>query len=299
MASFQIFSPPNLVSGRPYQAAIASRIEALPVIGEGGPGKLPDFEALAVVRPDLVLAYEVETANLVQKKLHLPVVVVFNPKAEMEDFSEVKKSLAFLGRLLGCEERAGELIAYIERHQNFLVQRTTGVKPASVYIGAISARGAHGLTSTQADYPPLRWVKARNVVDNLKQRGHLFIDPEQLLLWDPEYIFLDAAGLSLVAGDYLKNRQFYGRLSAVKDKKVFTVFPFNFYRANLEILVTILFIGKILYPERFTDIDPEGKAVEIIRTFVGADVYDWIKAAYSGFCRVEFSKDGLQTVQVK
>jgi len=85
----------QLISGRPYQAAIASRIDPLHVIGEGGPGRLPDFEALSIIRPDLVLVYEVETANFVQLRTGIPAVVIFKPGVEGVDFNEIKRAFSF------------------------------------------------------------------------------------------------------------------------------------------------------------------------------------------------------------
>lgn len=283
------------ISARPYQAAIYSLIERLPLVGEGGPGKLPDLEVLIRLHPDLVLTFEPEVAELVQKRTGLASVVINYAGTNGVDFPEIKKSLAFLGQLLGREKRAQEINRFIDECESDLRHRTSEVRPVSVYIGGISARGAHGLTSTEVNYPPLLWLTAINVADELKQKGHVFIDKERLLAWDPEYIFLDAAGLTLINEDYLKNRSYYEHLSAVRQKKVFTVFPFNFYRTNLEVLITnAYFIGRTIYPERFSDVEPETMARKIIKEFVGADVFDRIKSAYAGFRQVEFSESGIK-----
>lgn len=283
------------VTGRPYQAAIASLIDRLPVIGQGGPERLPDFESLLSVTPDLVLVFESKMADIIQERTGLPAVVISHPITQAVDFSEIKKIFFFLGELLDRRKRATELSAFIDSCLLDLKSRTAEVRPISVFVGALNARGSHGLTSTEAEYPPLLWLKTRNVVDELKKRGHLFIDREQLLIWDPEYIFIDAAGLPLVAEDYKKNQVYYQRLSAVRNDKVFTVFPFNFYRTNFEVLLAnSYFIGKILYPDRFADLVPEQKTAEIIKTFVGADVFYWLKEGYSGFCQVEFLENGLR-----
>ncbi|MCC6048275.1 MAG: hypothetical protein LM579_01940 [Thermodesulfobacterium sp.] len=47
---------------------------------------------------------------------------------------------------------------------------------ATVYVGAVSMRGHHGFTSTQANYPPLLWLNLKNVVDELGAKGHVFVD---------------------------------------------------------------------------------------------------------------------------
>jgi iron complex transport system substrate-binding protein len=283
------------ISGRPYQAAIYDRMGKLPLVGEGGPGKLPDLEILFTLHPDLVLTFEPQVADFVQSRTGLPAVVLSYAGTNGVDFEEIKKSFLFLGQLLGREKRAEELNHFIDQCEKDLRHRTSGVQPATVYIGGISARGAHGLISTEVSYPPLLWITAHNVADELQQKGHVFIDKEKLLSWDPEYIFLDAAGLTLINEDYLKNRSYYEHLSAVRQKKVFTVFPFNFYRTNLEVLISnAYFIGRTLYPEKFSEVEPEKRAAEIIKEFVGADVFTWLKAAYPGFKQVEFSESGIK-----
>jgi hypothetical protein len=54
------------------------------------------------------------------------------------------------------------------------------------------------------------------------------------------------------------------------------------------------FIGRTLYPEKFSEVEPEKRAAEIIKEFVGADVFTWLKAAYPGFKQVEFSESGIK-----
>lgn len=132
------------------------------------------------------------------------------------------------------------------------------------------------------------------MVDETGRKGHVFIDKEKLLVWNPDYLFIDTAGISLVNDDYLKNKEFYKKLKAVKEGKVYTVFPYNFYRTNLEILfANAYFMGKVIYPERFRDIEPQKKARDIFKKFLGVDVLDDLKKTYRGYGKVEFKESGI------
>jgi ABC-type Fe3+-hydroxamate transport system substrate-binding protein len=93
-------------------------------------------------------------------------------------------------------------------------------------------------------------------------------DKEILLSLNPDVIFIDGAGLPLVREDYRKKPDFYQALAAVKAKRVYTLYPFNYYTTNLDTaMVDAYAIGKILYPEGFADVDLV-KQVDAIYTFL-------------------------------
>ena len=43
----------------------------------------------------------------------------------------------------------------------------------------------------------------------ISPKGHLFVDKEKLLAWNPEIIFIDGGGLNLVKQDREKKPEFY------------------------------------------------------------------------------------------
>ncbi|GAB5046484.1 iron ABC transporter substrate-binding protein [Thermodesulfovibrio sp. TK110] len=284
----------NPATGKAYWLAIKDKVQNIPSIGEGGPGKLPDFEKLITVKPDLVVTFEVDNAELIQSKTGIPVVVIQYAGTEGFRIEDIQNTFTFLGKILDREKRATELNKYIQQCISDLRKRTAGSARPTVYIGAISARGAHGITSSEAHYPPLQWLNVKNVVDETGRIGHVFIEREKLLLWNPQYLFIDTGGISLVNDDYLKNKEFYKKLKAIKEGKVYTVFPYNFYRTNLEILLAnAYFMGKVIYPDKFRDIEPRKKAGEIFKKFLGVDVYNDLKQVYRGYGKVEFKESGI------
>ena len=109
----------------------------------------------------------------------------------------------------------------------------------------------------------------------------MFMDKEMLLKLNPDIIFIDCGGLLLVAEDYHKKPEYYRALRAFANRRVYTLLPFNWYATNIgTALADAYAIGKVLYPQRFKDIDPEKKADEIYTFLVGRPVYGEMKQEY-------------------
>jgi len=298
VAGVEALEKKPLEAGRLYGLAVAEKVKNLPVVGEGGPGgKLPDFEQIVAVHPDLIVVVGLDNAqvNTIQDKTGIPVVALNSAAMAGLDLRQTRESLTLLGRVLGRVERAKVLTAYIDSLVQDLQNRTAARKDRpTVYVGAINYRGKHGITSTEARYAPLIWVNGHNVADAVKQPGHVFIDQEKLLLWNPDVIFLDAGGLAKVGEDYVKNPAFYAMLKAFQDGHVWVMPPYNAYHTNIETaLANAYFLGKTLYPEAFADIEPGAKADAIFDFFIGVKAYDRLQKEFYGYGRAVFGKDGV------
>jgi len=258
---------------RPYAATLDNDFFKLPVVGTGGPNKCPDFERVMMCRPDIILTVSMDSlqAENMQFKTGVPVVCLSYGALGIWG-EDAMTSLSLLGEILGCEQRADQLNCGIAAMQEDLKGRTQSVsqdtKPSS-YFGGISFKGSQAITSTQSGYAPARMVNALNLADGLGKQGHLFIDREQLLAWDPNVIFIDAGSKSLVEKDFEDNRDFYRLLTAVRCNKVFSLLPFNYYNTNIELaMMNAYFIGKCLYPKGFEDVNIEEKSGQILNFFL-------------------------------
>lgn len=286
-------------AGRLYGLATREKAKTLPVIGEGGPGRLPDFERIIALWPDLIIAMGMglDQVESIQRKTGRPVFVLSYGEPGVLDPAEVKRAIRVLGELLDRKQRAGELLDFMDRLDRDLAARTGDIpeqQRPSVYVGAISHQGTQGITSTAATYAPLAWAGGRNVAARVALDGHLFIDREMLLGWEPEVMFIDAGSLAKVAEDYRRNQEFYHQIKAVRAKKVFSLMPYNYYHTNIEIAYAdAYFIGRTLYPERFREIDPAAKADEIFLNFIGLAAYPELAAELFGFGRVFFEEGKL------
>lgn len=275
--------PPS--SGRPYNLAIRSRAERLPVIGEGRQKPL-NAEAIMALRPDLLITAEADRtqADLLSRITGIPVLALDYGGIGVLKPERVKETLRLLGNVLQREQRANRLIAELISQQRELERRLAGVRPVPVYVGAVSQRGSHSITSTDTDYYPLEVSGAANLAKQLKKTGHAYIDKEQLLVWNPPMILVDAGGAELVRRDLARNRDFFSRLAAVRTNQVYQVLPYNYYHTNLEIaLANSWYVAKLLHPKRLSDIDPIKKTDELCRSFVGITCYEQLRREFGGF----------------
>lgn len=272
-------------SGRPYNLATRKRAEQLPIVGEGRQ-KPVNAEAIIALHPDLLITAEADRAQAdhLSRITGVPVLVIDYGGMGVLKPDRVKETLRLLGNVLQREQRANQLIAELTSQQTELDRRLNGVEPIPVYVGAVSQRGAHGITSTDADYYPLEVAGAQNLAKQLKKSGHAYIDKEQLLVWNPAVILIDAGGAELVRQDLARNRNFFSRLIAVQTNQVYQTLPYNNYHTNLEIaLANSWYVAKLLHPKRFGDIDPIKKTDDLCRTFVGISCYEQLRREYGGF----------------
>lgn len=270
-------------------------LRELPVIGAGNNY---DTELLTIAAPDLIMAtfMSPREADRLQRITRRPVMLL-----DYGDLGVRKEkfygTLALLGEIFHMHERADTLIEFFETTMEECSRRaeqSPGVS-RSAYVGGVAYNGAHGINSTEPDYPPFDVLKIRNVAARLGLRGSsdapghevVFIDPEQLIEWDPEILFLDAAGRQIWEKE-LAPESIFSRLSAVMSEEAYTVLPYNWNSTNYEnLLCNMWYIGSVLMPAAFGDIVVEDKCREIFRLLYGIDIYDQARDYYRPFIRYE------------
>ncbi|HEW92865.1 MAG TPA: iron ABC transporter substrate-binding protein [Thermotogaceae bacterium] len=284
--------------GRPYILA-HQELRDLPTIGPGGPGKLPNLEEILKLKPDVIFMTYIDAriADNIQNKVKIPVVVLSYGSLKTFEDKALFDSLKLAGKILNEGDRAERIISFIMGIQKDLENRVKDSSGPTAYVGGIGYKGLHGIDSTKPNYPIFNVLKIKNVASAIKE-DHVFIDKEKLLVWQPDFIFVDEGGLNLVEKDYLENPEFYEFLNAFKEKKIYGVLPYNYYTTNIgTVLANAYFIGKIAYPEYFEDIDPIKKADEIYKFLVGESVYNEMKKQFGGFGRLDLKKGSIIPVR--
>ncbi|NMB88837.1 MAG: iron ABC transporter substrate-binding protein [Chloroflexi bacterium] len=281
--------------GRPYLIANPSLAE-LPIIGQGGPNNAPDPEKILSVKPDVIFstyASDATMADELQSKTGIPVIVISYGKTALFD-PAVNESLLLIGQVTGQAEKAQAAVDLLADYQQDLAGRTKDIPDAekpSVYVGGLGSKGTHGIESTQGNYALLNAIQARNVVDETEKTGSVMIDREKLIDWDPDFIFIDQNGYASVMEDYQQNPSFYASLTAMKSGRVYAQLPYNYYSANLDTAIAdCYYLGKIIYPDAFADVDPEEKADEIYQALLGKAVYAQMAEDFGGFKLLTFAE---------
>jgi len=265
---------------RLYNYVNFDSFSGLPVIGSNGEHYM---EAIIAADPDVIIMTSVsdDDADVLQDKTGIPVVVVPGSDSTLDEGAYT--TIRIMGEVYGRQDRANQLIGFMDDIKNDLEARTAGIaeddKP-TVYVAGVAYKGFHGFDGTEANYGPFTLINARNLANETGQAGAFSIDPEKVLLWDPDYIFVDFNGLDLIKEDYSSNPDYYKSLTAVKEGRVYSQISFRSSAANLETaLADAYYAASVIYPEQFSDVDPIKKAGEIFETLLGTNPYKDLKEA--------------------
>lgn len=277
---------------RPYALA-NPQFKSYPLFGEFRGNDNPELILTLEPLPQVII----KTSNVtgydpveLQQKTGIPVVVV-NYGDLGRYRPDLYQALRICGQVLGKEKRAEEVISYFDATIADLKQRSQDIAPErrlSCIVGGVAQRGPHGFQSTEPGYPPFTFVGARNLTfdPSLKEEAllHSNIAKEKIVEWNPDILFVDLSTLQMGANadalHELKTDPAYRSLTAVRTGKVYGLLPYNWYTQNFgSILANAYFIGKVLYPDRFADIDPAAKTDEIYTFLVGKPVFRQMNAA--------------------
>jgi iron complex transport system substrate-binding protein len=277
----------NTFDARPYALA-TPRYKTLPVFGQFRGHDNPELILALSPAPQVIFkTYSTMGHDPVelQQKTGIPVIVLnYGNLSSLRD--QFYQSLQLMGTVLGREQRAEEVISFFDATIADL-QRRTATVPAdqrpSVLLGGVAFKGPHGFNSTEPTYPPFQFANARNLAYDeamtAKELSNTTISKEQIVVWDPDLLFLDLSTLQM--GDQagglheLQHDPAYHTLTAVREGRVYGVLPYNWYTSNHgSILANAYYIGSVLYPDRFADIDPRRTANDIYTFLVGRPVFD-------------------------
>jgi iron complex transport system substrate-binding protein len=168
------------ISTSPEFSPVAKEAKAYPSISAG------DSEAILRYRPTLVLFTDYSRAELVAQVRKTGVqVIVFDRYATLED---VYANLRTLGRALGCEAKAEELIASCEERMTVLTKKLKGVKPVRV-VNASTYGLLSGAGTTFQDV--CDHAGAENLATTLGGMKGVVPEPsEKMLVWPIDAVVL-------------------------------------------------------------------------------------------------------------
>ena len=283
------------IDPRPY-ALTNPGFKVLPLFGEFRGND--NLELIAALEPQPMVIFKTFTtmgtnpAEL-QQKTGIPVIAL--AYGDLTNYrNDLYQSLRTMGGVLGKSDRAEVVIDFFESTIADLKHRTASVfqtQKTTCYVGGIAFKGPHGFQSTEPTYPPFMFIQANNVAYQKNKiygaLSHATIAKEKIIAWDPQIIFLDLSSIAF-ASEFnalieLRNDPAYGCLQAVRSGKVYGMMPYNWYAQNFgATLADAYYAGKILYPDRFSDICVEKKADEIFTFLVDAPVFEKIDRAFDG-----------------
>jgi iron complex transport system substrate-binding protein len=278
--------PGAFEDSRPYALANPG-LKQLPLFGESK--GLDNAELIMALDPKPQVIFKTfasmgHDAQLLQDKTGIPVVALHYGNLTYAR-PQLDRTLTLMAQITGRQERAKAVIAFLDATRNDLQNRVKDAperNKRSCYIGGVAMRGGHGFQATDPSYAPFAFVDAANVAAEAGSKdldiSHASVAKEQIVAWDPEFIFVDVSTTQLegqAGGLYeLKHNPIYQGVRAVREGRVYGLLACNSYAQNYEsVQANAYFVGKLLYPDRFADIDPKAKADEIYSFMVGAPVF--------------------------
>ena len=121
-------------------------------------------------------------------------------------------------------------------------------------------------------------IGAKNVGEELDSDKSTNVNMEQIYKWNPDFIFI--TNFNTAKPDDIYNNTVgsfdWSGIKAVKDKNVYKM-PLGMYRtytAGVDTPITLLWLAKATYPERFEDIDITAKTKEYYGDVFGITLTD-------------------------
>lgn len=230
-------------------------------------------EVILRFRPELVFTSPSDpalTENL-SRKLSIPVVAL----SSLGRFDLLFEEIEVVGRVLGREARARELLRYFEEK---LIEIKTMLAAAGrrerprVYLAFWSS-----LVMTPVNYDPVSLAGGQNLAEGLLPSylgtARTVVSPEQILEWNPEIILIHGsyppADRQLTREQVLKDRRL-ASAEAVKRGQVFYTFGFWYWWDPAEALFEVYYLVALFYPELRPKLDLEKEGEEIFTKFYGS-----------------------------
>ncbi len=235
----------------------------------------PLYETILETRPELVVMSS-SNANLLpvlQKLEPLGIRVAaldLNPgQGRTADEREARydEELRILGRIMGRQDRAEAYIQWKQDLVNLTRARTKGVRQKKVLGINYSAAGMSG--KDYAVWAGSRIIEPAGAMDAAGQVTAAAVSPEWIMEQDPDALLLAAYFPHQGMGYQARNTfQAKKNLDAVKTDRVFSatragktnqIYLFGYYgtASGGQTPIGAMYLAKRLYPERFSDIDPE------------------------------------------
>lgn len=231
------------------------------------------------------------SADELQKRTGIPVIVL-NEGDLSFGRSTMNYSLRVMGVVLGKSERAEDVIRFFDKVTDNLQTRTWTIpefQQKSAYLGGYSNPDPSGLYSTTTVYIPFRLVSVKNTAEVYGSAnglsGAFALPKEALSRMGNDALFIDMTSWSRndnAVTDIEKSDILQG-MSVVKQGEVYALLPDALYGQEHEAdLINAYLIGKALYPDKFTDVEPKVMADYIYSFLYNEPLYEEINRQLGG-----------------
>ena len=268
------------------QKYMPDKYKSLPSVGGWYGAQTGSYEQFIAMEPDII--FEGVTPDTVsehsstlstiterqQKMGSIPVVGVL----DTSNFTSFDPSIKFMGKIMVSEDKAAKLVVYNDKVQKEVKDVVSNI-PDSDKVTVYYAEDVDGLKTE----PPgsvhaqlIDFCGGKNVADVQQSggNGETDVTMEQVLKWNPEVII--TTDPTFFQNVY--NNSQWGGISAVQNRRVYLSpqSPFKWFDrpTGANIIVGIPWVAKILYPDKFKDLNLTSEVKEFYSEFYSYNLTD-------------------------
>ena len=245
----------------------APELKELPTVGKG---TTVSDELVVSLRPDVVFTHSIYVAfmNSFHEKTNIPVVGTRDLSGNRLDC----KKHRLIGKIVGREEEAEELISYVNEQIAKVTEVTSQINDSEkprVYF----ATGR--ITKTISDYDAIELAGGVNVASELSGTFPSYIgdvSKEQVIKWNPDIILIHGVRPphSFSMEDILSDPDLQS-INAVKNHNInYTIGQWLGWDVGTG-LTEVFYMAKLFHPDEFEDLDEEEEGNGILERFYGVD----------------------------
>lgn len=241
---------------------------ALAEAGSVGRGAV-DLEALAAFNPSVLVhrSNDMETIEAVER-INIPVLCI-----TVEDMADITDTLTMMGRYFGAEERAAEVIGWMEAKFSMIDEIVTKIPEADrrsvLVLGGESGRIAADdmLQAWMAEKAGGKYV-AEGTANN---RNWVNVGVEQVFTWNPDFIFSTSSTPLDYSIEELMEDGAWSAVEAVKDAHFYQI-PAKLDSWDIPgvscVIGTMYMLHK-MYPDYFSEEHLEQEVAEYYQFMFG------------------------------
>ena len=247
--------------------ACGGKLLELPEASRGNP------ELTASLRPDIVLGHIPGNPETYQGKVYTPCVAWGQSGFTSMEIGRERTCVCFnfFGGVLDMQEEAKEVISYINEQYDKVTDITSQI-PDSEKPKACVVKGKGRVSHGKSDHGiPYSDAGAINLRKDLGVTTDITV--EQLVKWNPDVLFIIKGGggtQSITIEQLLVDPQLQ-TVNAVKTGSVYYIPGRHNADVLQRVMIGVMYMAKIYYPDKFKDLDLEKEGNEIYERFFGED----------------------------